>query len=134
MALSNELPQVTATDTLFSGATANATSPAANVDGYGTVLLFISNGAGSATLTVKGSLDPAFAVPQDAITLGLVKLSDSASGTNTARTVVSGALPLAANTSYLFEVYDLLPNIEAIISGAAGLAGLTVKLYKRPIS
>lgn len=128
--------QVSATTVLANAATGNVAvgaAPNGSTDGYEALQLFISNGAGTATVTIYGSLDPAFAVAQDALPLGLVKLSDSVAGTNLTRQVVSGVITVAANTSYLFSIYDVLPNVRAVITNASGLAGLTIKLFKMAV-
>lgn len=128
--------QVSATTVLANAATSNVAlgaAPNGSTDGYEALQLFISNAAGTATVTIYGSLDPAFAVAQDALPLGLVKLSDSVAGTNLTRQVVSGVITVAANTSYLFSIYDVLPNVRAVITNASGLAGLTIKLFKMAV-
>lgn len=117
--------------TLQSAASANGNGNVAVLDGAdGVQQLFIHNGAGTCTLTINGSLDPTFATAQDTVVLGLVKLWDSGGGVNTSRsTVVSGALSIAANTSYLYSIQDIMPYVQAVISSASGLASLTAQIY-----
>jgi hypothetical protein len=118
---------------LQSAATANGNGSPATTDGYdGSLLLLISNSTGTATVVVEGSMDN-FATAQDVMVLGVTKLSDSGTGTNTSRTVASGSIAVAASTTYLFLINDRMPFIRARISGAATLAGLTVKLYALPL-
>jgi hypothetical protein len=134
--------QKSATDVLQNAVTGNVAlgaAPNGSTDGYETLLLSIANGAGTATVTVKGSLDATFASAQDALTLGVVLLSDSTNGANTSRSVVSGALAVAANTTYLYQIVDTPPNVRAVVSSASGLGagttdtGLTVSLYKMAV-
>lgn len=129
--------QTSATTTLQSGATANGNGTVGTPDGYnGALQLLISNGAGTCTVNVEGSLDN-FATAQDILTLGVYKLADS-TGTNTNRTILSGAIAVAANATALYAITDSYPYIRARISGASGLGagtnvtGTTVKLYQVP--
>src|SRR5690348_14464156 len=110
------------------GATADANGTVATVAGWdGAFLLFVANGAGTATLTVQTSLDPTFAVAQNRVVPPVLKLWDSVAGGNTTPTEQSGVLSIAANTSYLFSVSTSLPYLRTVISGSSGLgAGSTV--------
>jgi hypothetical protein len=124
-------PRIVDISTLQDAATANGAGKVVQALGYdGSQVLFISNGTGTATLTMQGSLDSTFAVSQDTVVIGLVKLWDSTAGTNTSRSIVSGVLTIAASTSYLYQIVDPLPYLRAVISSAASLAGLTAKLYE----
>jgi hypothetical protein len=126
------------TDVLQNAAVANGNGTPSSTSGESRIYLVISNGAGTCTVTVEGSLDPAFGA-QSVVNLGVTKLSDSGTGTNTTRSVVSGAISVAANTTYLYRIEDPLPNIQAVISAAASLGlgsnvtGCTVSLYRMPM-
>lgn len=129
---------LTKTFTLQSHATANGNGTVAAADGYaGPLNLLIANGAGTCTVTVQGSFDN-FATTQNILTVGVTKLADSGAGVNTSRTLASGALAVAANTSYLYQLADLYPYLRAVLSSASGLGagtnltGCTVLLYAVP--
>lgn len=133
--------QTSSSDTLQNGVTsATANGSVATTDGYdGQTLLFIANGAGTATVTAETSLDAAFTTAQETVVPGLVKLWDSGGGTNTSRAIVSGVVAVAANTSYLYSVQEVLTSFRGRISAGSALGagssetGLTVKLYRMPV-
>lgn len=130
---------VTDTQTMQTAAVANGNGTIVNTDGYsGQRLLLITNGAGTATLTIQTSLDAAFTTAQDTVVPGVTLLWDSTAGTNTTRAVASGVISIAANKSYLYSMAECLPRSRAVISAASGLGagtndtGLTVKFYGVP--
>lgn len=135
---SNPMPsqqslQKSATVTLQSAATADGNGSVATSDGYnGALILLISNSTGTCTVTIQGSFDN-FATAQDIMTIGLIKLADSANGVNVSRNPISGVISVAASTSYAFQLLDLYPYTRAVISGSLTLAGCTVKLYEVPV-
>jgi hypothetical protein len=136
---------ITQTDTLQTNAVANANGAVGQADGYESLGLFIQNGAGTCTVNVEGSLDSTFTTTQD-ISLRTVVLIGStiAAGTQTPNTtpaILSGAVAVAANTTYEYQVQTPAPPyLRARISGASGLGagtahtGCTVFLLKAPFS
>jgi len=131
----------TITETLQNAAVANGPGTVVGIEGYETCILLIDNGAGSCTVNVEGSLDPAFANAQRVFQQNVVLQSTNAGGTSTANVgqgLVAGALAVAANTSYQYQLYANLPVLRARISAAAGLGagtavtGCTVTCFRKP--
>jgi hypothetical protein len=130
----------TSTQTVLQAqAVANGNGTVAVAEGVnGALQLLVSNGVGTCTLTVQGSFDN-FATAQDVQTAAVVKLSDSGAGANVSRAYLSGALAVAANTSYAYSLPDAYPYYRAVVSAAAGLGagtgvtGCTATLYAVPI-
>lgn len=129
--------QKTASTAFQSSATSNGNGTVVTTDGYdGQLLIIVSNGAGTATLTIQGSYDN-FATAQDVMTVGLYLLATGAT-VNTGRAIISGAVAVAANTSYAYACAELYPYMRAVVSSASGLGagssvtGLTAKVYQVP--
>ncbi len=126
---------------LQSQAYGNNTGGGEDFGGYdGAIMLGISNGAGTCTVTLQGSFDN-FATPQSAQDVGVILASTNAAGTpacNTSRTLANGVIAVAANTSYSYQVNDMYPYYRAVISSASGLGvgtdctGCTVLMYANP--
>jgi hypothetical protein len=130
--------QKSTTLVMQSAAVANANGTTISTDGYnGALQLLVSNGAGTATLTVQGSYDN-FATTQSALPVGLILLSDNVNGTNTARSVISGVISVASNDTTLYQVSEPYPYLQAVLSASSGLGagtyvtGCTVSLYAMP--
>jgi len=128
-----DISQASTSFTLQNAATANGNGTVASTDGLNGVLqLLISNSTGTCTVNVEGSFDN-FATAQNILSVGVQKLADSGAGVNTSRAVISGAVAVAASTSYVYGITDFYPYIRARISSAAALAGCTVSLYGLPV-
>lgn len=132
---------ITQTDTLQTNAVTNINGATGQADGYGTIYILIQNGAGTCTVNVEGYTDSFFTTDQDVDSIAVALMSSNTGGapvTNTNRVAVSGAVAVAANTSYKYLVLDPAVFIRARISGAAALGagtrhtGCTVTMYRMP--
>lgn len=126
--------------TPLSQSVVDQTSPGQLIDGLnGALEVLISNGAGTCTITVQGSFD-GFKTAQNIMIVGVVKLSDSTNGTATSRPVVSGAISVAANTSYVYSIPDAYPFLRFAQANSNSLGqgtdpnvkGCTVQLFAIP--